>query len=82
MASKDVFVLDREFELQVLAPIVGVAVGDGRNRIPQGKHKIALADFVLSDHHDAFAGLNVEIFKIGEVDNADAGNAHDGSPYK
>src|SRR5205814_8016435 len=30
---KDAFILDREFELQVLAPIVGVAVGDARNRI-------------------------------------------------
>src|SRR5713226_4157512 len=30
---KDAFILDRECELQVLAPIVGVAVGDGRNRI-------------------------------------------------
>ena len=30
---KDAFILDREFELQVLAPIVGIAVGDGRNRI-------------------------------------------------
>src|SRR5215468_5475558 len=30
---KDAFILDRELELQVLAPIVGVAVGDERNRI-------------------------------------------------
>src|SRR5258708_5946236 len=30
---EDAFILDRELKLQVLAPIVGVAVGGGRNRI-------------------------------------------------
>src|SRR2546423_8897580 len=30
---KDAFILDREFELQVLAPIVGVAAANARNSI-------------------------------------------------
>ncbi len=66
----------------MLQPQLSVALGQRRvEQQLQGEHEIALADLVLADDDDTFARLDVEIRKIGEIDNTDAGNTHEGSGW-